>query len=131
MKLLRQLCGTVLIMEAIVIVLAIPVAIVLEHVHHGVAVSVGRGDAFVVYGPHRNGFAIDPDELALLAEVTAPYAHDPVTANLVSFAPRDSGRRASQSWRDSARWRARTDRNATRHAPLVRNRRDRRPQILD
>ena len=40
-------------------------------------------------------------ELALLAEVTAPYAHDPVTANLVSFAPRDSGRWASQSWRDS------------------------------
>jgi hypothetical protein len=40
-------------------------------------------------------------ELALLAEVTAPYAHAPVTANLVSFAPRDSGRWASQSWRDS------------------------------
>jgi hypothetical protein len=43
MKLLRQLCGTVLIMEAVVIVLAIPVAIVLEHVHHGVAVGVGCG----------------------------------------------------------------------------------------
>ncbi|MBW8770259.1 MAG: hypothetical protein JF589_10915, partial [Gemmatimonadetes bacterium] len=40
-------------------------------------------------------------ELALLAELTAPYAHDPVTSNLVSFAPRDSGRWASQSWRDS------------------------------
>jgi len=40
-------------------------------------------------------------ELALLAEVTAPYAHDPVTANLVSFAARDSGRWGSQSWRDS------------------------------
>ena len=40
-------------------------------------------------------------ELALLAEVTAPYAHDPVAANLVSFSPRDSGRWGSQSWRDS------------------------------
>ena len=40
-------------------------------------------------------------ELALLAELTAPYAQDPVAANLVSFAPRDSGRWASQSWRDS------------------------------
>jgi uncharacterized protein DUF4233 len=43
MKQLRQLCGTVLIMEAIVIGLAIPVAIVQEHVHHGAAVGVGGG----------------------------------------------------------------------------------------
>ena len=41
MKLLRQLCGTVLIMEAIVIGLAIPVAIVMEHLRHGVAGGVG------------------------------------------------------------------------------------------
>ncbi|HKH93662.1 MAG TPA: hypothetical protein VKA54_17800 [Gemmatimonadaceae bacterium] len=40
-------------------------------------------------------------ELALLAQLTAPYARNPVPANLVSFAPRDSGRWASQSWRDS------------------------------
>jgi len=40
-------------------------------------------------------------ELALLAELTAPYAQQPVATNLVSFAPRDSGRWASQSWRDS------------------------------
>jgi hypothetical protein len=40
-------------------------------------------------------------ELALLAELTAPYAQDPLPTNLVSFAPRDSGRWASQSWRDS------------------------------
>jgi hypothetical protein len=33
--------------------------------------------------------------------MTAPYAHDPVAANLVSFSPRDSGRWGSQSWRDS------------------------------
>jgi hypothetical protein len=43
MKQLRQLCGTVLIMEAVVIVLAIPVAIVLEHLRHGVAAGVGGG----------------------------------------------------------------------------------------
>jgi len=43
MKQLRQLCGTVLIMEAVVIGLAIPVAIVLEHVRHGVAAGVGGG----------------------------------------------------------------------------------------
>ena len=41
MKQLRQLCGTVLIMEAVVIGLAIPVAIVLEHLNHGVAGGVG------------------------------------------------------------------------------------------
>jgi hypothetical protein len=40
---LRQLCGTVLAMEAIVIGLAIPVAIVLEHVHRGLAGGVGGG----------------------------------------------------------------------------------------
>jgi Protein of unknown function (DUF4233) len=43
MKQRRQLCGTVLIMEAVVIVLAIPVAIVLEHLRHGVAAGVGGG----------------------------------------------------------------------------------------
>jgi hypothetical protein len=42
-KYLRQLCGTVLAMEAIVIGLAIPVAIVLEHLRHGVAGGVGGG----------------------------------------------------------------------------------------
>jgi len=40
---LRQLCGTVLIMEAIVIALAILPAIALEHVHHDVAAGVGGG----------------------------------------------------------------------------------------
>ena len=43
MKQLRQLCGTVLIMEAIIIGLAIPVAITLEHLRHGVAGGVGGG----------------------------------------------------------------------------------------
>jgi Protein of unknown function (DUF4233) len=40
---LRQLCGTVLIMEAIVIGLAIPVAIVLEHANHSLAGGIGGG----------------------------------------------------------------------------------------
>ena len=46
MKQLRQLCGTVLIMEAVVIGLAIPVAIVLEHLNHGV--SAGSGGSLAV-----------------------------------------------------------------------------------
>jgi hypothetical protein len=40
-------------------------------------------------------------ELALVARMTAAYAGDPVVANLVSFAPRDSGEWAATSWRDS------------------------------
>jgi hypothetical protein len=36
-----------------------------------------------------------------VASQTAAYAQHPVAPNLVSFAPRDSGRWASQSWRDS------------------------------
>ena len=40
---IRQLCGAVLIFEAIVIVLAIPVAIVLEHANRGLAGGIGGG----------------------------------------------------------------------------------------
>ena len=40
-KTFRQLCGTVLVMEAIIIGLAIPVAIVMEHLRHSVAGGVG------------------------------------------------------------------------------------------
>ena len=40
---IRQLCGTVLIMEAIVIGLSIPVAIVLEHANRGLAGGIGGG----------------------------------------------------------------------------------------
>jgi hypothetical protein len=40
-KPVQRLCGMVLIMEAIVIGLAIPVAIVYEHLRHGVAGGVG------------------------------------------------------------------------------------------
>ena len=38
---MRQLCGTVLIMEAIIVALAIAPAIALEHVHGGTAGAVG------------------------------------------------------------------------------------------
>ena len=38
---IRQLCGTVLIMEAVVIGLAILPAIVLEHANHGLAGGIG------------------------------------------------------------------------------------------
>ena len=40
-------------------------------------------------------------ELTLVARETAPYANSPVPTNLISFAARDSGKWASQSWRDS------------------------------
>ncbi|MEO6526927.1 MAG: hypothetical protein ABIP93_09910 [Gemmatimonadaceae bacterium] len=40
-------------------------------------------------------------ELALVARITAPYAERPLPDRLISFAARDSGRWASQSWRDS------------------------------
>ncbi len=42
-KLVRQLCGTVLIMEAVVLALAIAPAIVLEHLRGGVAGGVCGG----------------------------------------------------------------------------------------
>ena len=40
-------------------------------------------------------------EFALVARMTDAYAREPVASNLISFAPRDSGRWASTSWRDS------------------------------
>jgi hypothetical protein len=64
MRPLRQLCGTVLVMEAIVIGLAIPVAIVYEHLHRGVAVGVGGALAVCalllsgVIGRPRMGWAL-------------------------------------------------------------------------
>ena len=66
------------------------------------AVSSDRKRAFLLdstEGSPRLGRMLR--ELALLAEITAPYAQRPDATNLVSFAPRDSGRWASQSWRDS------------------------------
>ncbi len=40
---LRRLCASVLVFEAIVLVLAVPVAITIEHLGHGVAGGVGGG----------------------------------------------------------------------------------------
>ncbi|HEU4994971.1 MAG TPA: hypothetical protein VFT29_09125 [Gemmatimonadaceae bacterium] len=40
-------------------------------------------------------------ELSLVADMTAAYVANPMAENLVSFAPRDSGRWSSASWRDS------------------------------
>ena len=61
---IRQLCGTVLIMEAVVIGLAIPPAIVLEHVNRGLAGGIGGGLAVCalliggVVGRPRMGWAL-------------------------------------------------------------------------
>ena len=44
---MRRLCGTVLIMEAVVVLLAIVPAKVLEHVNGGMAAAVGGGIALV------------------------------------------------------------------------------------
>jgi len=40
---LRRLCASVLVFEAIVLVLAVPVAITIEHLRHDVAFAVGGG----------------------------------------------------------------------------------------
>ena len=56
---LRRLLSSVLVFEAIILVLAIPVAVTIEHLHHGVAFSVGGGLAVIavllagVIGRHR------------------------------------------------------------------------------
>ena len=61
---IRQLCGTVLVFEAIVIGLAIPVAIVLEHANHGLAGGAGGALAICavlisgVVGRPRMGWAL-------------------------------------------------------------------------
>jgi hypothetical protein len=61
---LRQLCGTVLVFEAIVIGLAIPVAIVLEHANRGLAGGIGGALAVCavliggVVGRPRMGWAV-------------------------------------------------------------------------
>ena len=66
-------------------------------------VSTARKRAFLLDRTDNGEARVDRllRELALVARVTAPYAAHPVAANFISFAPRDSGRWASQSWRDS------------------------------
>lgn len=63
-KVVRQLCGTVLAMEAVIIGLCIPVAIVLEHTSHGLAGGIGGGLAVCalllsgLVGRPRTGWAV-------------------------------------------------------------------------
>jgi hypothetical protein len=60
----RRLCGTVLIMEAVVVLLAIVPAKMLEHVHGGTAAAVGGGVALAaivlagLVGRPRMGWAL-------------------------------------------------------------------------
>jgi hypothetical protein len=44
---LRRLLASVLVFEAIFLVLAVPVAVTIEHLHHGVAFGVGGGLAVI------------------------------------------------------------------------------------
>lgn len=66
-------------------------------------VSVERKRAFLLDSADGGGTRVVRllRELALVARMTEAYAKEPTAANLVSFAPRDSGRWASTSWRDS------------------------------
>jgi hypothetical protein len=63
-KLLRRLCGTVLIMEAVIMLLTIVPAMKFEHVHGGTAGGVGAGLAVAglllggVVGRPRMGWAV-------------------------------------------------------------------------
>jgi hypothetical protein len=60
----RQLCGTVLCMEAVIVALAIAPAIALEHVHGGTAGAVGGAVAVIaillagLVGRPRMGWAL-------------------------------------------------------------------------
>lgn len=61
---MRQLCGTVLMMEAVIVGLAIAPAIALEHVHAGTAGAVGGAIALIaimlagLVGRKRMGWAL-------------------------------------------------------------------------
>jgi hypothetical protein len=74
---MRRLCATVLIMEAIVIGLAIPVAITIEHVAHrpaGIAGGVLAATAVLlaaVVGRPRQGWALAAGSLLQAAVIVA------------------------------------------------------------
>jgi hypothetical protein len=82
-----------------------------DEFHLPVLVSRWLADSSVS-AAHKRAFLLDSSdgggtraarllkELALVSRMTAPYAREQTAANLVSFAPRDTGW-ASQSWRDS------------------------------
>jgi hypothetical protein len=68
-------------------------------------VSAGRKRAFLRDASDGDSAGTRLDrllrELALVARMTETYAATPAAQHLISFAPRDSGRWASTSWRDS------------------------------
>jgi len=74
---MRQLCGTVLIMEAIILGLAIPVAIVLEHANRPLAGGIGGGLAVCalllsgVVGRPRMGWALKAATVLQVAIIAA------------------------------------------------------------
>ena len=74
---MRRLCATVLIMEAIVIGLAVPVAITIGHVPHGSAAVAGgvlAGAAVLlaaVVGRPRQGWALTAGSLLQVAVIAA------------------------------------------------------------
>lgn len=76
-KRLRQLCGTVLAMEAVVIALAISPAIVLEHVHGAVAGTVGGALAIAalllsgIVGRPRMGWVLVAGTILQVLVITA------------------------------------------------------------
>jgi len=74
---MRQLCGTVLIMEAIILGLAIPVAVVLEHANRPLAGGIGGGLAVCavllsgVVGRPRMGWALKAGTVLQVAVIAA------------------------------------------------------------
>ena len=66
-------------------------------------VSAARKRTFLLDSSDGGGTRLERllRELALVARMTDAYAASPIAANLISFAPRDSGRWQSSSWRDS------------------------------
>jgi hypothetical protein len=67
------------------------------------SVSAADKRAFLAARGDRNRSRLTQllQELALVAQLTAPYVNAPVPANLISFAPREPTGWATASWRDS------------------------------
>jgi len=74
---MRRLCGTVLAMEAVVVLLCIVPAMVLEHVRGGVAGGIGGGIAIVAIllagfvGRPKKGWALVAGSVLQLAVIAA------------------------------------------------------------
>jgi Protein of unknown function (DUF4233) len=89
---MRQLCGTVLIMEAIILGLAIPVAIVLEHANRPLAGGIGGGLALCalllsgVVGRPRMDWALKAGTVLQVAVIAAGIVVSAMYALGVIFA---------------------------------------------